>query len=145
MHWCRGISLIQNIEKINPAFWMGKRNSDLSSNQNGSISAPYPRSQVFSSLFERDLGNRFDNIKRTPGARRIASLMPNRVTFDCRKYDWQSSLEAHLKSGGEADLINFHFYLDRDYCIELARRFGGEFRLSRDPGDAQPQFRSTGR
>ena len=52
--------------------------------------------------------------------------MSKRATFDCRKYDWQTSLEAHLKRAGEAELIHFNMDLDGKDCIEIAKRCGAE-------------------
>jgi hypothetical protein len=72
-------------------------------------------------------------------------IMQKRVVIDCRAFDWKTSVEARLEAGVEVDLIHFNFSLDGRVCIELAKRFGVEFRPSRNPDANEAQFRLPSR
>jgi hypothetical protein len=49
------------------------------------------------------------------------------TTIDCFSRDWKTQLMAVLKSGKEAQLINFRFPFDGIFAETLATAYGMEF------------------
>jgi len=52
------------------------------------------------------------------------------IVIDCSQSGWEERLEAHLQKGGEAYLIHFNLGYDSVFCVNLAERYGVEFRPS---------------
>ena len=46
-----------------------------------------------------------------------------------------------MRQGDEADLINFDFNLHGEVCVQLANKYGAEFRLSREAGKKEATVR----
>ena len=75
----------------------------------------------------------------------MCGYMPPRIEVDCSQVGWVARLEANVRTGKEADLINFNFTLHGEFCVQLANRYRVEFRLSREPGIMQATIRNTWR
>jgi hypothetical protein len=70
----------------------------------------------------------------------------NRATVDCSDPRWRELLRRQLESGGEPNLVHFHYASHGSQCELLAREFDEEFLLDRDPNTHSAQFRhKTGR
>lgn len=72
-------------------------------------------------------------------------LVRPRIEIDCSLVSWKPVLEASIRQGSEADLINFNFAEHGEHCAALARRFQIEFRPARDPSERIATFRFLSR
>src|SRR5437016_1539589 len=56
-----------------------------------------------------------------PKASNVSS-MPPRIEVDCSQAGWVARLEANVRTGREADLINFDLTLHGEFCVQLSNR-----------------------
>jgi len=62
--------------------------------------------------------------------------------LDCSDLNWPEKLEASLADGTEVDLANFIFEVHGAKCEILARNYGMQFTLDRDPKEKAAHFRN---